>query len=113
VCPHKSNKSGGVDVHAVKSYDAAACDQQTQQAPKIEQQPTVELQPTVEQQQEVAVQAAAPKQQGGVLGAQAGRPAAGQQDQGGVLGEIGAVTQSELPFMGFRFGLRSSRAPRW
>ena len=35
-----------------------------------------------------------------MLGAQAGRPAAGQQDQGGVLGEIGAVTQSELPFTG-------------
>jgi hypothetical protein len=82
----------------------------------------VELQPTVEQQQEVAVQAAAPKQQGGVLGAQAGRPAAGQQDQGGVLGEIGAVTQSELPFTGLplwiallaghRAGERGHRGPQ-
>ena len=32
VCPKKSNKSGGVDVHAVKDYSGAACAQKQQQA---------------------------------------------------------------------------------
>ena len=28
VCPHKKNRSGGVDVHAIKSYSTASCAQQ-------------------------------------------------------------------------------------
>lgn len=34
VCPKKANKSGGVDVHAVKSYDTAACEQKEQEQQK-------------------------------------------------------------------------------
>src|SRR5579884_3534721 len=43
-CRHKNNRSGGVDVHAIKSYSAAACESQPQQQesqkPKPEEHPT-------------------------------------------------------------------------
>jgi hypothetical protein len=42
VCPKQANKSGGVDVHAVKSFDTSACEQK--QPAKVEEQKKVELQ---------------------------------------------------------------------
>jgi hypothetical protein len=99
VCPRKSNKSGGVDVHAVKSYDTSACAEQRPQAPPG-QQVSEEIKPAeVVVQQQPAVQ----QEQGGVLGAQAvvkQQPKAKPQARGGVLGEIAAVPSGELPFTG-------------
>jgi hypothetical protein len=37
-CRHKNNKSGGVDVHAIKSYDASACQPKTE-TPQVQAPP--------------------------------------------------------------------------
>jgi hypothetical protein len=99
VCPRKANRSGGVDVHAVKSYDTSACAEQQPQAP-----PGQQVSAEVKAEQAVLQQPAVQQEQGGVLGAQAvvKQPKAKPQARGGVLGEIAAVPAQELPFTGIQ-----------
>jgi len=102
VCPHKTNRGGGVDVHAVKSYSTASCASQG-----VSTAATVVGTSVVGTSVLGAAQGAAPgnsatapgQAQGGVLGATAssGKSA----PAGGVLGAIESVGQGTLPFTGF------------
>lgn len=109
VCPKKGNKSGGVDVHAVKSYSAAAC------APTTSAPPTTAVTPpsqrTVTPTSQPAMTPTSPpavtptsQQTSGVAGEQlAGpRPGAGRPaPAGGVLGALAGVGRADvLPFTG-------------
>jgi len=133
VCPHKSNHSGGVDVHAVKSYSTTACATSTPSVkPTVERQKTSKTEVTAQAQTQAQVtantraqtQAAAQQQpvtanatvqaqtqaqqasaaspgnkkKGGVLGAQT--KVQKPSSQGGVLGKVGNVSGSSLPFTG-------------
>jgi hypothetical protein len=116
-CGKPSNKSGGVDVHAVKSYDASACTatQPVQQTAVTQVQQTAVAQvqanvvtttppatvgavsnaPTTQSSPSVS-----PSQNaGGVLGTSATivKPKA----TGGVLGVVASPAGSTLPFTGF------------
>src|SRR6266511_423545 len=94
VCPHKTNRGGGVDVHAVKNF-TTNCASSRQSSQSVS---TTVFQTVVATQVAQASQASAP--QGGVLGVTAteSRPA------GGVLGALatfGNVAGETLPFTGF------------
>jgi hypothetical protein len=108
-CRHKANRSGGVDVHAVKSYSAANC-QAAATTPAVTQvtsQTAASVQSTASVQQTAQVQ-----QRSSTLAPQSnasaaqGTPAA----QAGVLGaqttlsspkSNGSVQGTSLPFTGF------------
>jgi hypothetical protein len=123
ICPKKNNKSGGVDVHAVKSYSTAQCAAAGGPAPNA---PTTQTKPTNPTGPVVSVTAPAPGPTAsvgvsaglGVRGApqgglpQGGAPQGGAaqggvlgvseaQSAGGVLGAIEAVGEGALPFTGF------------
>ena len=122
VCPKKSNKSGGVDVHAVKSYSSASCapaatsgqsvPQQhaaeqpaTQQA--MTQQPSVPVPESLGVAPQTAGGTTATTATGGVLGAEKApqTPAAKSgHAPGGVLGvtaKLGRIASAgTLPFTG-------------
>ena len=116
-CGKPSNKSGGVDVHAVKSYDASACTatqpvQQTAVA-QVQQTAVTQVQAnvvTTTPPTTVGAVSNAPTTQsspsvspsqnaGGVLGTSATivKPKA----TGGVLGAVASPAGSTLPFTGF------------
>jgi hypothetical protein len=110
VCGKPSNKSGGVDVHAVKSYLPADCAQAPTQVAATAQAATVA---PVTQQAAVApvTSAASPATQsstaapavqgvGAVLGVQK-TLASPKPARGGVLGTVTNVAGSSLPFTGF------------
>jgi hypothetical protein len=109
VCGKPSNKSGGVDVHAVKSYPAAGCtpattpaaaavtaatQQQTAVAPMTSVAPVTFAAPVT------AATSPVTQSVGGVAGVQmtlkSPKPA-----RGGVLGTVTNVAGSSLPFTGF------------
>jgi hypothetical protein len=112
VCPHKTNRSGGVDVHAIKSFSATCAAQQ----PSVTEVRLASVQPTASVQtiptSQVSVQAAqvsptsqaaaaaVSQPQGGVLGVTASQ----SQPAGGVAGALaqaGNVAGATLPFTGF------------
>jgi hypothetical protein len=114
-CGKPNNKSGGVDVHAVKSYDASACQpttaQQTVQAQvtqvaQVAQAPVASA-PVAPAPAPVApapitssaVNAAPTQNAGGVLGANA--TIVKPKPAGGVLGTVSNVSGATLPFTGF------------
>jgi hypothetical protein len=109
VCGKPNNKSGGVDVHAVKSYPPAGCAPAT--TPAVAPVGSAVVAPTTQQQ--VAVASVAPtaptaaagtspvtQSVGGVAGVQmtlkSPKPA-----RGGVLGTVTNVAGTSLPFTGF------------
>lgn len=118
-CGKKSNRSGGVDVHAIKSYDASAC------VPAAPQPVTpVQHEETPVQQTEVAsvnatmtstpstpaptstvsvTQGSSPATQsaGGVLGTSKTIAKPKPAPAGGVLGKVSNVAGQTLPFTGF------------
>jgi hypothetical protein len=111
VCPHKSNKSGGVDVHAVKSYSTATCAKQ-HSASQVTQMlggkvPGTTAAPSGGTAGASATAAAAQRAAGGVLGAQATlvKPAKAKA-AGGVLGAVTrlgvAGAHATLPFTGLQ-----------
>jgi hypothetical protein len=115
VCPRKTNRSGGVDVHAVKNYSSAQCVTTptvsrgvtptvtpTTKTTTVTPGANVTGAPTTSAGVAATTTTAAPTTQvttpqGSVLGSTAaqGKPA------GGVLGAIQAVGQGKLPFTGF------------
>jgi hypothetical protein len=114
-CGKPNNKSGGVDVHAVKSYDASACQpttaQQTVQAQvtqvaQVAQAPVASA-PVAPAPAPVApapitssaVNAAPTQNAGGVLGANA--TIVKPKPAGSVLGTVSNVSGATLPFTGF------------
>jgi hypothetical protein len=122
VCPKKTNKSGGVDVHAVKSYSSASCAPAATGGQSVPQRPAA-VQPAT--QQAITQQASVPAPEslgvapqtasgttptaatGGVLGAETTvqTPAAkSSHAPGGVLGvtaKLGRVASAgTLPFTG-------------
>jgi hypothetical protein len=118
-CLHKTNPSGGVDVHAIKNggYSPAACTAtQTQQVPTSSQvvqssqssvTPVTVVTPTTTAAT-TAGSTAAPTASGSVAGAQAALAAPKAQQapkatkaQHGVLGTVAKVSGSTLPFTGF------------
>ena len=116
-CRHKANRSGGVDVHAVKSYSttcqAATTTASTQATTQVTSQAAASVQSTASVQQTAPVQqTAAVQQQSSSPAPQSnasvaqGTPAA----QAGVLGaqttlsspkSNGSVQGASLPFTGF------------
>jgi len=108
VRPHKKNRSGGVDVHAVKSYKTAACATQQSAQVTIGQTQSTTIQAGVAGSAAVTTTAAATAQTtaGAAAGVQAtiARPGKGH-GAGGVLGAVTrlgvAGTRSTLPFTGF------------
>jgi hypothetical protein len=119
-CGKPNNKSGGVDVHAVKSYDASACQpttaQQTVQAQVTQvtqvAQVAVASAPVAPAPAPVApapvapapitssaVNAAPTQNAGGVLGANA--TIVKPKPAGSVLGTVSNVSGATLPFTGF------------
>jgi hypothetical protein len=122
-CGKKSNRSGGVDVHAIKSYDASACVpaasqpvtpveqtpvQQTQQAQVASVSATVTstASTTAPTSSASVTQGSSPTTQsaGGVLGTS--KTIAKPKPAGGVLGTVSNNTVSNvagqtLPFTGF------------
>ena len=112
-CGKPSNKSGGVDVHAIKSYSSSAC-AQASAATTAQTQATITparvVLPSVHPATPVpsvapATQTPAAAPVHNVLGAQATltspRPASGH----GVLGTVTRIGGSTLPFTGFRLWL--------
>ena len=122
VCPKKSNKSGGVDVHAVKSYSSTSCapaatsrqpvpkqpagEQPAAQQP-VTQQPSVPVPQSLGVAPQTAGETAATAATGGVLGAETTvkTPAAKSgHAPGGVLGvtaKLGRIASAgTLPFTG-------------
>jgi hypothetical protein len=111
VCGKPNNKSGGVDVHAVKNYAAAACapatpsvaaavvtaatQQQTAVAPMTSVAPVAPAAPVTPAASPVTQQNV-----GGVAGVQttlkSPKPA-----RGGVLGTVTNIAGTSLPFTGF------------
>ncbi len=125
-CGKPSNRSGGVDVHAVKSYLSADCQsnaQQPAQQQPAQQQPEQQAQqvaPTASsasvQNQQAPAQVAAPvtpapivasnaqpaaQSQGQVLGAMTHLSKPNSHARGGVLGAVGNIAGGTLPFTGF------------
>jgi hypothetical protein len=122
VCPKKSNKSGGVDVHAVKSYSGVSCAPAATSRQSVPQQPAPEQsatqhpvvqQPSVPVPQSLGVATqtaggtAATVATGGVLGAETTREtpvATSGHAPGGVLGvtaKLGKIASARtLPFTG-------------
>jgi hypothetical protein len=119
VCGKPSNKSGGVDVHAVKSYDASAC-AATQPAVTQVQAAVVATTPVVKSPVTATATTTPPATVGAVNNApttQSSPSASPSQNAGGVLGTsstivkpkakggvLGAVSSpagSTLPFTGF------------
>jgi hypothetical protein len=121
-CGKPDNKSGGVDVHAVKSYDASACQAQTTQSTAQVQVTAAPVAPAPVVSASVASASVAsapvvpapvtpapatqgtsnvaPTQNaGGVLGANA--TIVKPKPAGGVLGTVANVSGSTLPFTGF------------
>jgi hypothetical protein len=121
-CGKPSNKSGGVDVHAVKSYDASACAPKSAPATQVAASSAQSSTPQSTASSALFVaSASAPSaptagaaasptaasagasvpSAGGVLGAQAtiGSPAA-KHSGGGVLGTVARVAGTQLPFTG-------------
>lgn len=107
VCPRKSNRSGGVDVHAVKSYSTAACaeQQQQQQQQQVVPQANVTVTPTVTPTPVTVTPTVVAPPAAGAAGAEvtisqpraAGKPA----PAGGVLGALARVGRGgALPFTG-------------
>ena len=104
-CRHKANRSGGVDVHAVKSYSAtcqaATTTASTQATAQVTSQAAASVQATVSAQQSAtpAAQASAaaaqatPAAQAGVLGAQTTLSSPKSSN--------GSVQGTALPFTGF------------
>jgi hypothetical protein len=118
-CGKPSNKSGGVDVHAVKSYDASAC-AATQPAVTQVQAAVVATTPVVKSPVTATATTTPPATVGAVNNApttQSSPSASPSQNAGGVLGTsstivkpkakggvLGAVSSpagSTLPFTGF------------
>jgi hypothetical protein len=117
-CGKPDNKSGGVDVHAVKSYLPADCAQAPTQvaataqaatvAPATQQaavapvtsapSPSVHVSPTT--QSSTAAPAPATQGVGAVLGVQK-TLASPKPARGGVLGTVTNLAGSSLPFTGF------------
>ena len=105
VCPRKTNRSGGVDVHAVKTYSTAACAEQGRQ-PQQEQkqqvvpQSSVTVTPTTSPA--VTPTAARPAVVAGAQAAAQQPQSAGQPaPAGGVLGALARVGRGgQLPFTG-------------
>jgi hypothetical protein len=117
-CGKPGNKSGGVDVHAIKSYLPADCAQAPTQvaatvqaatvAPAIHQaavapvtsapSPVVQVSPAT--QSSIAAPAPATHGVGAVLGVQK-TLASPKPARGGVLGTVTNVAGSSLPFTGF------------
>jgi hypothetical protein len=111
-CRHKANRSGGVDVHAVKSYSAtcqaATTTASTQATTQVTSQAAASVQSTASVQETAAAaqQSSTPAAQSSAAAAQ-GTPAA----QAGVLGaqttlsspksSNGSVQGTALPFTGF------------
>ena len=115
VCGKPNNKSGGVDVHAVKSYSTTGCAQApTQVTVAAATQQTAAQQaavaaltpaasPAVQSSSVAPSPAAAPVTKsaaGGVLGVQT-TLASPKPGHGGVLGTVTNVAGSSLPFTGF------------
>jgi hypothetical protein len=121
-CGKPNNKSGGVDVHAVKSYDASACQAQTTQSTAQVQVTAAPVAPAPVVSASVASAPVAPapvvpapvtpapatqgtsnvaptQNAGGVLGANA--TIVKPKPAGGVLGTVSNVSGSTLPFTGF------------
>jgi hypothetical protein len=90
-CKHKH----AVDVHAVKSYSAAACSTSSTRGTTSSSNTT-----NVTATGNVAVAGTAAGQQGGVLGATASAGHGNAAPQGGVLGAIASVGGGVLPFTG-------------
>jgi len=107
VCPKKNNRSGGVDVHAVKSYSTAKCAQQQSAAQKTQAPGAANAAPIGGIFGASPITAAARPAAGGVLGAQATlvRPAKAKS-AGGVLGAVTrlgvAGAHATLPFTGLQ-----------
>jgi translation initiation factor IF-2 len=109
VCPKKNNKSGGVDVHAVKSYSASCTSQSSTQssaqAPALSTFGAAVSGGTSATGATAGMSPTTGTAQGGVLGAQATlvKPAA-KRSSGGVLGaftRLGRTASSgTLPFTG-------------
>ncbi len=120
-CGKPSNRSGGVDVHAVKSYSSSGCQSIPQQpAPQQPEQQAQQVAPTASsasvQNQPVPAQVAAPvtpapivasnaqpatQSQGQVLGAMTHLSKPNSPARGGVLGAVGNIAGGTLPFTGF------------
>ena len=120
VCPGKTNKSGGKDVHAVKSYSTASCSSQPQQTTSLTAQTSatqsssaqVSSSSTAQQSstsssESTAVSASAVAStpvsaEAGVLGAVTALSSPSPvQAQGGVLGTLAKISGGTLPFSGF------------
>ena len=119
-CGKKSNRSGGVDVHAIKSYDASACVpaasqpvrpveqtpvQQTQQAQVASVNATVTSTASTPAPTSTAgvTQGPSPATQsaGGILGTSKTISKPKPAPAGGVLGKVSNVAGQTLPFTGF------------
>ncbi|HLY94342.1 MAG TPA: hypothetical protein VKP14_05815 [Gaiellaceae bacterium] len=131
VCPGKTNKSGGRDVHAVKSYSTASCAPQTtssssaavsssastqssssasessssasvtQSATQSTQTPAAMAQTSAAPAQSAAP-ATSPGAESGVLGTvKALTPSSPKHANAGVLGTVASISGGNLPFSGF------------
>ncbi|HET8895001.1 MAG TPA: hypothetical protein VFM96_12980 [Gaiellaceae bacterium] len=114
VCPSKTNKSGGKDVHAVKSYPTCPSAQTTSPAvavssstsPQASSSPLVVSENTAAttSAQSVAAPASSPGAEAGVLGAiKALRSPSSHHANAGILGKLSPlrVLGGTLPFSGF------------